>query len=359
MENLIVFICLTAGIAMLALIAQGTRIILKRVGFRFTAKRLLPWFLWASSVLVVVSVTAFVALDGLSGEARLRVVPAEAGDRTPEAGPEYSLAQKVPYEPEEDEPEEESEEDKNAYGAAGSGPGETQDGTGTNPRAAGNAASEPGHRAYLLAYPDGYFRPNAGISRAETAILFSRLLEESGESAYGSSRFDDVLPGSAYAETLLRMEANGIVTGYPGGFFRPEAHISRAEFVSICLRLAKRREPAETGAGDANERIMRNVRAGHWARAAVEDAARRGWLDACASGGPAFLPDGDITRAEVATIVNRMIGRSADISYIRSHGITGFRDVPVVFWAYPDITEASVDHDFKMSDGKEVWLSVR
>jgi hypothetical protein len=366
---------------MLALLAQGTRIILKRTGFRFTARRLLPWILWASSVLVVVSVTAFIALGGLAGDARLRVVSVETGDRTPEAGPEYSLAPKTPYEPSE-------EPGEDAYAAVPAGRSEARGGAGTNPSSRGDAspggdpgdarpsagaAGEPGHRAYLFAYPDGYFGPNDGISRADTAIMFARLFEEPWESETGASGFDDVVSGSPYAEALIRMEEIGVVTGCPGGSFRPEAHISRAEFVSICLRLAKRRELSESRpapgsegdagernrAEDANERVLRYVRAGHWARAAIEDAAEMGWLDACAHGGSAFLPDGYITRAEVATIVNRMTGRSADISYIRSRNVPGFRDVPTVFWAYPDIIEASVNHDFEMSDGKEIWLSIR
>jgi hypothetical protein len=328
MENLIIFVCLTAGIAMLALLAQGTRIILKRAGFRFTARRLLPWILWAFSVLVVVSVTAFVALDGLAGDIRSVAVPVGAEDRMLESGPLYSVAPKAPYKPE--EAEEESEEDGDG-GAGGADTGK-QGGPETGSRSgrhvsAGDtafetrsgeapqnpgAASEPGHRAYLFAYPDGAFRPEDGISRAETAIVFARLPAETGEAESEASRFAEVLRGSAC------------------GLFRPEARISRAEFVSICLRLAERRGLSE-----------------------------RGWLDACAGGGPDFLPDGYITRAEVATIVNRMFGRGADVSYIRSHSVAGFRDVPTVCWAYPDIIEASFDHDFKMSDGKEVWLAIR
>jgi hypothetical protein len=363
LENLFVFVCLTAGIAMLALFAQGTRLILKKAGLRFTARRLLPWFLWAGTVLVFVSVTVFVALDGLYGdEGRLRAfIAPNAGERTPEAAHFYSYAR----------PEEPARDDETPYrAAAGTAGGEPSVAAGTNP-----AAGEHEHRAYLLGFPDGRFRPDAGISRAETTVMFARLLEEPSEGGNAASRFADVFPDSPYAEALIRMEADGVVMGYPGGAFRPETRISRAEFITICLRLAERREPAAGNAGEAGEgatgdatgdvtegareRVLRRTDARHWARAAVEEAAKRGWLDACASGGPAFFPDGDMTRAEAATIVNRMIGRSADTAYIRSHDIAGFRDVPPVFWAYPDITEASVDHGFRMRDGEEVWIKIK
>jgi hypothetical protein len=97
----------------------------------------------------------------------------------------------------------------------------------------------------------------------------------------------------------------------------------------------------------------------HWARRAVEEALSRGWLELCESDGPDFLPDARVTRAEAAAIVNRMIGRAADLSYMRSRGSADFYDVPRDFWAYSDISEASVDHDFVTRDGAEFWTSVR
>jgi hypothetical protein len=233
------------------------------------------------------------------------------------------------------------------------------------------------HRAYMLGYPDGDFRPDEGISRAETVVMFTRLLEETPDPEAPPGRFSDIRGSAWYADVLGSMEKYSIVKGYPNGEFRPDSDISRAEFVSVCLRLAEKKEdgaaPAGNGTGDeagaltgtgdgagarpgdAAAGLLSAVPQGHWARGAIGDAARRGWLDACAEGGPVFAPDGRITRAEAVTVINRMLLRRADMGYIRSHSLTGFRDVPPGHWAYGDITEASHDHAFTIEDGEERW----
>jgi uncharacterized repeat protein (TIGR02543 family) len=250
------------------------------------------------------------------------------------------------------------------------------------------------HRAYMLGYPDGDFRPDEGISRAETVVMFTRLLGETPEPGTGAGRFTDIRGSAWYADVLAGMGKYNIVEGYPDGGFRPDSDISRAEFISVCLRLAEKREAGErdaagagagdeagarigtgsgdeagarigtgpgdgagarTETGDAAAGLLSAVPAGHWARGAVADAARRGWLDACAEGGPVFAPDGRITRAEAVTVINRMLLRRADAGYIGSHSLTGFRDVPPGYWAYGDIMEASHDHAFTVEDGEERW----
>ncbi|HIT31490.1 MAG TPA: hypothetical protein IAC25_01440, partial [Candidatus Enterenecus stercoripullorum] len=69
-------------------------------------------------------------------------------------------------------------------------------------------------------------------------------------------------------------------------------------------------------------------------------------------------PNASITRAEVTTIANRMLGREADQAYVNSHlsELKQFSDV--VGWAYYQIMEAVNGHGFTHTNGDEVWTGV-
>ena len=70
-----------------------------------------------------------------------------------------------------------------------------------------------------------------------------------------------------------------------------------------------------------------------------------------------FQADDEITRAEVVTIVNRLLGREADQEYIADNprGLILFPDVSKDYWAYYDILEAANHHEADVSADPEVW----
>ena len=73
-----------------------------------------------------------------------------------------------------------------------------------------------------------------------------------------------------------------------------------------------------------------------------------------------FRPNNTITRAEVTTIVNRMLGRAADKDYVDDHmdELRQFPDVSKTNWAYYNIVEATNAHDYTKSSGTETWTNV-
>ena len=87
-------------------------------------------------------------------------------------------------------------------------------------------------------YQDGSFRPGAPITRAETATIFFRLLTEKTRkdnlTKYHS--FRDVPQGAWYNAAVATMAKLKIITGYPDGTFRPDAPVTRAEFAAIAAR---------------------------------------------------------------------------------------------------------------------------
>lgn len=94
------------------------------------------------------------------------------------------------------------------------------------------------HFAYVIGYPDGTVHPNGQITRAEVATIFFRLLkDEVRDGAFTTSNsYSDVAYGKWYNNPISTMSALSIITGYPDGTFKPNKPITRAEFAAIAAR---------------------------------------------------------------------------------------------------------------------------
>ncbi|REJ06520.1 S-layer homology domain-containing protein [Halobacillus trueperi] len=84
----------------------------------------------------------------------------------------------------------------------------------------------------LSGYKDGTFHPNENLSRAEMATIVSRAYQLQGQ----TNIFSDTKGhwADSYIQTLA---ANNITVGYPDGTFKPEQEITRAEFASFVARV--------------------------------------------------------------------------------------------------------------------------
>ena len=209
------------------------------------------------------------------------------------------------------------------------------------------------HYQYLIGYPDGTFAPNKGMTRAEVATMFTRLLKDrpvKGQSY--AAGLSDIHAGDWYADTVGYAVQKGIVSGYPDGTFKPNQPITRAEFSSIASRFAELTEEKDLTFSDLD--------ASHWGYKAIRLAASNGWI----SGYPdnTFRPEKAITRAEVTSITNRMLNRYADLDWINAHNdeVIHFSDVSTSDWFFEPIMEATMGHDFtRDADGKtEHWTGL-
>ena len=215
--------------------------------------------------------------------------------------------------------------------------------------AAENSAPQPAlntaeHMQYMNGYTDGTFRPDASITRAEASKLLASLLVNKIENE--DHLFTDVDVSAWYADAVRQMTGFGLVNGYTNGTFKPNAKITRAEFVAILSRL-----PHDAIGTDKS---FNDVPKTNWAYDAVQTALAQGWISA----GTNFRPNAPITRAETVTILNRVLGRQADKQTIyTSDGIRVMPDVPDTHWAYWDMLEATTDHKFSKENGTEEWTS--
>jgi hypothetical protein len=94
------------------------------------------------------------------------------------------------------------------------------------------------HYAYASGYGDGTVRPQESVTRAEAAVMLYRLLTEERreELADAEETFSDVTADQWYAEAVDVLAAGGYLSGYPDGTFRGDETLTRAEFAVILAR---------------------------------------------------------------------------------------------------------------------------
>ena len=88
------------------------------------------------------------------------------------------------------------------------------------------------HKAYIFGYPNGSVRPNGSITRAEAAAMLARLLNIEAIGSAAKPQFTDT-ESSWYNKAINAVVFRGIMKGYPDGRFRPNAPITRAEFTQM------------------------------------------------------------------------------------------------------------------------------
>lgn len=216
------------------------------------------------------------------------------------------------------------------------------------------------HFAYIVGCGDGNVGPDRNMSRAEAAAIFARILSETrGEGLVDgrSSRFTDVDPDAWYAGYVAYLERLGVVIGYDDGKFHAGANITREQFVTMCIRLD---EWMALETYESERTIFADVKDSHWAAESIREATRNGWI----VGYPdeKFHGEDKITRAEVVAIVNRMLGRTADETFIRHNAdsLNTFRDLwDPHYWAYFDLMEAANGHTIVTGAETETWHEVK
>jgi len=200
------------------------------------------------------------------------------------------------------------------------------------------------HAAYLFGYIDGTIGPQRNMTRSEAAAIFARILSEARNDNMNvySTRFTDVNADMWYYKDVAYLDKMGIVEGRGDGLFYGNDNMTRNEFVTMCVRLE---DLMELQKRENNRASFPDVVSGHWATPYVQYAARNGWV--IGSSDNLFHGENQITRAEVVTIVNRMLGRSADEAFIRQNEkkLNTFYDLKDPhYWAYFDMMEAANSH---------------
>lgn len=215
------------------------------------------------------------------------------------------------------------------------------------------------HFSYVVGYPVDHrtglatddvdlwpVRPEAGITRAEVATIFYRLLKEDVRDRVTSdvNDFSDVTSGDWFNVTVSSLAQMGVIAGYEDGSFRPNAPITRAEFAAIATRFF-----AERGV-TYNEGLFADITGDEWFADVVAAAADRGLLGGYPDG--TVRPNATITRAESCAVVNRTLDRRPDAKHLLPVGeMRVWPDNPADGWYYADMQEATNGHEYR-------WLTI-
>lgn len=212
------------------------------------------------------------------------------------------------------------------------------------------------HGVYIVGYTDGTFGPSRSMTRSEAAAIFARLLaEKNGDtiSTAANTKFTDVPRNVWYSGYVKYLANNGITYGKSKTIFAPNDAITRAEFTTMAVRFF---EVYGDGDSDLMEQFggFNDVSSGYWAAEYIRYAAKHGWINGYGDG--SFRADDEINRAEVVTIVNRLLGREADEDYIADNlrKLNTFPDVSRKHWAYYAVMEAANAHTAILGDS-ESW----
>jgi len=219
------------------------------------------------------------------------------------------------------------------------------------------------HAAYIRGYPDGRVRPEGNMTRAEAAAVFARLLADSRGEDIGRpvfNTFPDIPASAWYAGYVAYLSGYNIIYGYSNGNFGGNEPITRAEFVTMAVRFYEALH-GERVTGSQNGTSFTDVYESYWAVAYIRAAADNEWVIGYGDG--SFGGERGITRAEVVTIVNRLLGRCADRAYVDANRnrLCRFSDMENQrHWAFYDIAEATNTHiPESCGNEAEVWCEIQ
>ena len=197
---------------------------------------------------------------------------------------------------------------------------------------------------------NGNFLPDKEMTRAEFAQMLDNLM---GYPVKAENKYADVPADAWYSGEVRYLTNYGIVFGTTKTTFSPNNEISRAEFVTMAVRFF---EVCGGGNAEIKEQYTKfsDVSSGYWAAEYIMDAAMRGWIHGYGDG--TFRAEQNITRAEVVTVVNRLLDRTADEAYIAKNlrKLNTFSDMARNHWAYLDVMESANAHT-ALYDNGESW----
>ena len=191
--------------------------------------------------------------------------------------------------------------------------------------------------SYIKGYPDGTFKPQANVTRAEAAQMFATLLN--GGSDFGTSsatKFSDA-SDDWFSKAINYVVAKGLISGYPDGKFKPNDSITRAEFAQMISGYVNNEKKSAADFKDVKD---------HWAKDAIDKLYGNKNVNGYPDG--TFKPNAKITRAEAVTILNSVFNRNTtatSLNNVNKSALNKFSDVNEGFWAYYNILDAANTHN--------------
>jgi hypothetical protein len=153
----------------------------------------------------------------------------------------------------------------------------------------------------VTGYPDGTFKPDTAVTRAEFAVMLMNTLKPQGEGA--ALTFTDTAKIGTWAQQAVAQAVQaGIINGYEDGSFRPDAQMTRAEMAVMLANSLGLSNEVNAGTGFVDDQDIPK-----WAKNAVGAIKKLGLVDG--KGTNTFDPDANTTRAETVTVLLKTLAQ--------------------------------------------------
>lgn len=179
---------------------------------------------------------------------------------------------------------------------------------------------------YMESVSDKLFEPDRAATRYEVLKALDEVMDI--EDAKIENGFSDVPEG--YKELVNKFAATSIVDGYPNKTFGGEGNITRAEFVKMLAAAL------DLDMSAAATHKFKDVQSGHWAEKYIAAFSKLGYIIGDPDGN--FRPDDKVTRAEVVTVMNRILKIES-----APNAAQKYTDLAKEHWAYGFIMAAAKD----------------
>ena len=210
------------------------------------------------------------------------------------------------------------------------------------------------HSNFIIGYPDGEFKPNRNVTRAEISTMLVRALGINAERTFNHMLpFSDVKPNHWALNFIKKIYEEKLMLGDKSGTFRPDRFATRAEIATVLVRLRGLKPEIP------QEQLFNDVKENDWFNGYVYTAVKAGLIQ----GYPdhSFKPNNPVSRAEFVTMLDRVLYRE-DVAQVNKYegikNVRMFPDVKADFWAYKYILEAAFPHVITYATRAPINISV-
>lgn len=206
------------------------------------------------------------------------------------------------------------------------------------------------HKAYIKGYPDETVRPEGNMTRAEAITIVVRL-QNYPLIESESTVFSDTGKNQWYNKYINAAYTAGILEEKAGDKIRPNEKITRGELAKLISYIDKK--------NDKNIKAPFEDVKGHKYENEINQAFANDRIKGYPDG--TFRPDAYITRGEVTAIINRLYNRIGDEKFIDGNQglIKKYKDLDKSHWAYYELVEAYEGHEYvRLANMREQWRAL-
>lgn len=197
------------------------------------------------------------------------------------------------------------------------------------------------HIAYIEGYPDGTVRPNGTLTRAEAAAMIYRVFKPGMLKEGNLDAFKD-MKGHWAQKYVAALAEKGVINGTSATTFSPNTPIKRQELFTMIGRMFGEAYTTDGIIGNT----FADIGSGYYVRF-INLLYTLGLVKGDNSN--TVRPADNITRAETAALLNRLLLRSPAVeSSSTVDNAKVWPDNPVGAWYYADIMEASNSHNYTL-----------